>query len=299
MAPDPSTAAPTVGPFSLLRLANLSAPPKRPAQPESASAPRAKRAFTLDSSPAMLPPRAPSASGSSIAPPRGLQLFAEGERAQSTSGLEEGSEPTAAELAAFMADEEEMLEMQALQDTLGCLLARANPEMATDVRVARQRVVAHGEQEAVKITPIPPEAKLSDPEWLTEMFNDMDKSNNHHAGNDRQEAHIPVGPQESLDHGQDSMTPRQWALHVARERMQIACTDVEIKQVFLTLAKALGASKVEDGSIKALHAVLLKLERPEMSDKEAYSSTGASKSNFKRWRKQVQHARFDCLHHEA
>ena len=165
MAPDPSTAAPTVGPFSLLRLANLSAPPKRPAQPESASAPRAKRAFTLDSSPAMLPPRAPSASGSSIAPARGLQLFAEGERAQSTSGLEEGSEPTAAELAAFMADEEEMLEMQALQDTLGCLPARANPEMATGVRVARQRVVTHGEQEAVKITPIPPEAKLS----LTEM----------------------------------------------------------------------------------------------------------------------------------
>ena len=82
----------------------------------------------------------------------------------------------------------------------------------------------------------------------------------------------------------------QWALHVARERMQIACTDVEIKQVFLTLAKALGASKVEDGSIKALHAVLLKLERPEMSDKEAYSSTGASITNFKRWRRQVQHA---------
>eukprot|EP00964_Phaeocystis_antarctica_P092987 scaffold59905_cov74-Phaeocystis_antarctica.AAC.1 len=101
------------------------------------------------------------------------------------------------------------------------------------------------------------------------MFNDMDKSNNHHAGNHRQEAHIPVGPQESLDHRQDSMTPRQWALHVARERMQIACTDVEIKQVVLTLAKALGASKVEDGSIKALHAVLLKLERPEIGDKEA------------------------------
>ena len=200
---------------------------------------------------------------------------------------------TAAELAAFIADEEEMLEMQALQDTLGCLPARANPEMATDVRVAQQRVVAHGEQEAVKITPIPPEAKLSDPEWLTEVFNGMDKSNNYHAGNDRKEAHLPVGPAEGLDHGQDGMTPRQRALHVARERMQIARTDVEIKQVFFTLAKALGASKVEDGSIKALHAVVLKLERPEMSDKEAYSSTGASITNFKRWRKQVQHARWE------
>ena len=127
-------------------------------------------------------------------------------------------------------------------------------------------------------------------EWLTEMFNDMDESNNYHAGNDRQEVHLPIGPLESLDHGQDSMTPRQWALHVARKRLQIARTDVEIKQVFVTLAKALGASKVEDGSIKALHAVVLKLERPEMSDKEAYSSTGASITNFKRWRRQVQHA---------
>ena len=172
-------------------------------------------------------------------------------------------------------------------------------EMATDVRLARQRVVAYREQEAVKSTATPPEAKLSDPEWLTEMFNDTDESNNCHAGYDRQEVHLPIGPPESLDHGQDSMTPRQWALHVARKRLQIARTDVEIKQVFLTLATALGASKVEDGSIKALHAVLLKLERPEMGDKEAYSSTGASKTNFKRWRTQVQHAQFDCLHHEA
>ena len=163
-------------------------------------------------------------------------------------------------------------------------------EMATDVRLAQQRVVAYREQEAIKSTATPPEAKLSDPEWLTEMFNDMDESNNYHAGNDRQEAHLPIGPPESLDHGQDSMTPGQWALHVARKRLQIARTDVEIKQVFVTLAKALGASKVEDGSIKALHAVVLKLERPEMSDKEAYSSTGASITNFKRWRKQVQHA---------
>ena len=95
------------------------------------------------------------------------------------------------------------------------------------------------------------------------------------------------------------MTPSQWALHVAHERMQIARTDVETKPVFFTLAKALGASKVEDGSINALHAVVLKLERPEMSDKEAYSSTGASITNFKRWRKQVQHARCGSLHHDA
>ena len=55
--------------------ANFSAPSKRSAQPESASAPRAKRAFTSDLPPTLLPLGAPSgaASGSSIAPPPGLQ----------------------------------------------------------------------------------------------------------------------------------------------------------------------------------------------------------------------------------
>ena len=46
MAPDPSTAAPTVGPSPSLRHANCSAPLKRPAQPESASARPAKSTFT-------------------------------------------------------------------------------------------------------------------------------------------------------------------------------------------------------------------------------------------------------------
>ena len=44
-APAPM-AAPTVGPSPSLRHANYSAPPNRPAQPESASARRAKKAFT-------------------------------------------------------------------------------------------------------------------------------------------------------------------------------------------------------------------------------------------------------------
>ena len=44
-APSP-LAAPTVGPSPSLRHANYSAPPKRPAQPESVSARRAKKVFT-------------------------------------------------------------------------------------------------------------------------------------------------------------------------------------------------------------------------------------------------------------
>ena len=114
-APTPSTVSTTVGVFSFLRRASFSAPPKRPAPPEQAYAPRAKRAVTLDSPPAILPPGALPASESSIAPPpASLQSLAEGESAQSSGsalavpavGLEEDFEPTEEELAAFLLDED-------------------------------------------------------------------------------------------------------------------------------------------------------------------------------------------------
>ena len=299
-------AALTDWPFSSLRRANFSAPSKRPAQLEWAFAPRAKMAMS-DSPPPLLPLLgAPpcAAGGLSIAPPPGLQWLAEGRDAQSSgaaltapaSGLEEGSEPTEVELAAFMADEEVVLELQSLQDVFGSPPARANPETVAGVRVARHRVVAHMVQEAVKSTlPTPLEVTPPDPGWLTEMFNELDEGNNADgAGSERQEPHLPVGPPGSLGHGQDSMAPtRQQALHVARQHMQFARTDVEMKQVVHTLATALGASRPEGGTIRALRAVLLTLERPEMSDKEAYTSTGGSLSNFKKWRKKVQLAQLE------
>ena len=131
MASTPSMAAPTAGLFSLLRHASFSAaPPKRPAPPEPASAPRAKRAVSLDSPPAILPPGAPSASASSITPPPGLQSLAEGESAQSSGSaltasaleLEEGLDEavellTEAELAAVLEGEEVISEMQDIIDT--------------------------------------------------------------------------------------------------------------------------------------------------------------------------------------
>ena len=51
---------------------------------------------------------------------------------------------------------------------------------------------------------------------------------------------------------------------------------------------ALGASRIETGTAKALHAVLLQLAQPGVSDIEAYRSTGASRSNFTKWRRRVQ-----------
>ena len=255
--------------FSLLQRANFSAPPKRPAPPdEPASTPRAKRAFTLDSPPTTLPTRASSASGSSIALPPGLQ----GESTQSigsalrapTLGLEdeEDFEPTAAELAAFLADEEVMLEIQALPDLLGCPPARASPEMVADVSVTWQQVAAHGVQEAVESVP--------DISGSTPARKDGCGSQCHLA-----------------DHG---MTRGQQALYMARQRMQIARTDAEIYQIIHTLALALGATRTEAGSHKALLAVLVLLNHPERSKHAVCASTGASATNFKRWHKRVLNA---------
>eukprot|EP00964_Phaeocystis_antarctica_P119199 scaffold82942_cov47-Phaeocystis_antarctica.AAC.1 len=126
------------------------APPKRPAPPESASAPRAKRAFKTDSPPLSLPPAAPSSTDSGLsstasAPDR--QWLGIGDARNNdvaltapASGLEETSEPTEAELAAFMADEEAALEMVLeLQDILASPPARASPEVVAGVTVAQQR----------------------------------------------------------------------------------------------------------------------------------------------------------------
>ena len=189
-----------------------------------------------------------------------------------------------------------------LQGMLGSpVSAWTNPEMATGVRMdagvrVQQRVVAHRVQETVNSTPpTPPEATLMPAaEWLTETCNELDEGHNDGgAGSEPQGPHLPVSPPGSLDPDQGSMTPRQRALHVARQRLQIARTSIESYQVVQTLALALGASRVEGGTIMALHAVLLQMDRPGMSQKEASTATGASLSNFQKWRKRVQHARLD------
>ena len=59
-------------------------------------------------------------------------------------------------------------------------------------------------------------------------------------------------------------------------------------QVVRTLAVSFGATRTEVGTIKALHAVLLQLERPGMTDLEVCTSTAASKSNFAKWKRRVR-----------
>ena len=129
------------------------------------------------------------------------------------------------------------------------------------------------------------------PEWLTEFFGTLEGDG---GGSERQKPNLPTSPTpDSLDHSQGGMTPRQQALHVARQRIRFSSTSAEIHQVVHTLAVALGAIRTEAGSIKALHAVLVWLERPGTSEEEAYTSTGSSLTSFSRWRRRVQRAQLD------
>ena len=87
------------------------------------------------------------------------------------------------------------------------------------------------------------------------------------------------------------MTQRQHALHLARQRMQMTNSSTVQWEIIRALALALGAARMETGTFNALRAVLLQLDhQPRISDKEAYTSTGASKSNFMKWRKRLLNA---------
>ena len=88
-------------------------------------------------------------------------------------------------------------------------------------------------------------------------------------------------------------TPEQRALQAARDGMRAARGDIQRFYVLRTLATALGASRTETGTISALHAVLLQLDQPSLSCEEACEFTGASMSNFKKWRRRVHQARLN------
>lgn len=82
-----------------------------------------------------------------------------------------------------------------------------------------------------------------------------------------------------LGQGQSNLSLEAQALDVACRCIRVAHTDNEVFKVVNTLAVALGARRTETGTIKALHAVLLQLVWPDMSNAEARSLTGASMSN--------------------
>ena len=124
----------------------------------------------------------------------------------------------------------------------------------------------------------------ANPEWLSELYRRIDDDGTGRQGVTLTTSHT----HESIDHGQGTKTPGQQALYAARQCMRRSHTDAEEYQVVRTLALSLGSNRPAAGTIRALQAVLMLLEQPEMSDEEAYTFTGASLTNFKRWRKQVQ-----------
>ena len=232
-----------------------------------------------DSQPPSLPPGAPSspADSSSIAPPPvvlELQRLAAGALPASTPVSEAGSisEVSEAVLMELVGDEEAMLELQSILSSLP-----DNPENVA-------ALIAHRVQEAVDSTPQGQEGKRQRQEPYLSLVSSL-ACGASGAGVSQE----PPG-RTTWKMSDDGMTPRQQALHVARECMRIRRTDVEIYQVVRQLAVALGANRTEGGTIKALHAVLLQLDRPGMNDIEAYTSTGASMSNFKKWRRRVLNA---------
>ena len=69
-----------------------------------------------------------------------------------------------------------------------------------------------------------------------------------------------------------SMTQRQHALHLARQRMQMTNSSTVQWEIIRALALALGAARMETGTFNALRAVLLQLDHQlSISDKEAYT----------------------------
>ena len=200
-------------------------------------------------------------------------------------------------LTEVLADKEVLVELQILlhsatetssggrpspepnQGSQGPLPAQTNSSVVPSVTVAQQqRAIPHRMQDTVTV-----DSTLQVQRDVREMlasYSPVVPSCN---------VHEPAG---SLG-GQSSMSTGQQALHVARHRMHAASVEVEAHRAIRTLAIALGASRTEGGTIKALQAVLLQLERPEMSCDEARTATGASMSNFMKWKRRVHQARLN------
>ena len=222
-----------------------------------------------------LPPGAPSSNTDSW--PIALPSETEGAGGQ-RSCIETGASPPVSDAGSMSEVEEALMdlvgdeEVLELQSILHCPFAQANPD---NVAVVQPREIAHRLQEAVDSRPAEPHLPVGPPVGPP--------------------VGLPVGPSYcqppgSLDHGQDSRRFRMQALHVARQSLRTTRTDEEIFKVIHNLSLALGSARTESGTIKAVHAVLLDLDQPGMTERQASARTGASLSGFKKWRKRVQHA---------
>ena len=212
-----------------------------------------------------LPPGAPSSTADSSS--TALRPETEGAGGQ-RSCVETEASPPVSDAGSMSEVEEALLDLLGDEKVVLELLppAQANPD---NVAVVRPREIAHGLQEAVDSRPAEPHLPAAEPL-------------------------LPVDPSycqlpERLDQGQDIKVFRMQAVHVARQSLQNTRDGEEICKILRHLCLALGSTRTESGTIKAVHAALLNLDQP-MAERDAAALTGASLSNFKKWRKRVQHA---------
>ena len=140
-------------------------------------------------------------------------------------------------------------------------------------------------------------AELADEKAVAELHNILSPAQGWPVGSPAQGVHAhamgvqycEAAPPPPQVNGTAKLTPKQ-ALHLARHRIQFADTDAKVYEVVRALAMALGASRPEAGTIRALHAVLIQLAWPGTSNTEACTFTDASMSNFARWRRRVAKA---------
>ena len=229
-----------------------------------------------------------------------------------------GLELVAAVLSDILADEDSVAALQVIigsparRPNCGTMPAQTNPQVASEF-MAKRPVMSHRVQVAAGSSPReqlggPSQTACSSPLGSVPRHKRARRSTSLEEGEIATHAlpHLPVDslvhrtslkPPERLGQCQGSMILRGQALDVARHRIGLVHTDIEVRQVVGTLAMALGAKRTETGTIKALHAVLLQLVWPAMSNVEVCDSTACSFSNFTKWKRLVQHVQLMNMCH--
>lgn len=94
---------------------------------------------------------------------------------------------------------------------------------------------------------------------------------------------------ESTGSAQQSTATQQTALDAAREAVRGHLPIGEIVSRVRELASRFGTSRPEQGTVRAIRAVLGKLEFPEQygTDRDAWEAHHARERNFKRWKKAI------------
>ena len=206
--------------------------------------------------------------------------------ASKSSSASRGLELVADALADILADEEEEAVLQGIINNpaqqLSTMLAHTNPQMVSQA-IVQGAVEKVPQEQQVGKRPSP--TAIFSPVWGVPQHKRAQRLT--HLEESESLSINPPKPPGSLSQGQSSMFLCGQAVDVAFREIQLVHTDIDTFRVVSTLAMALGAKRMETGTTKAVHAVLLQLVRPSMSNVDACASTAASLSNFTKWKKRV------------